>query len=76
VRYAYQVQGTSADGQNWTVIGVVHTTGLGEFMDAPALAMRDAFMKLTDGRAQYGRPGVGCRGPYEVTSLSITRQAE
>lgn len=74
MRYAYRVQGTAADGQTWDVAGEVVTNGLGEFMDTPSLAMRDAFMKLTGGRAQYGKPGVGCRGPYRVTHLSISEQ--
>jgi hypothetical protein len=76
VRYAYQVRGTAADGQTWDVTGVVVTNGLGEFMDTPNLSMRDAFMKLTEGRAQYGKPGLGCRGPYRVTHLSITEQLD
>lgn len=34
-------------------------------------AMFDSFMKLTQGYAIFGRPGVGCKGPYDITQVLI-----
>lgn len=66
-KYDYRMDGTAADGQTWSTQGTV----VCEFGDALFNATRDSFRLLTDGRAVYGKPGVGCVGPYNVTRLSI-----
>jgi len=67
-RYSYTVEGAAADGQTYVCCGQVQTE---EFTDSFMLAMRAAFGQLTQGKAQYGKPGVGCRGPYTITRVVL-----
>jgi hypothetical protein len=74
-RFNYTVVGGAAHdnvigGQTWTVEGVLEAT-MGDFMDLSERAMRAAFEQLTQGKAVYGKPGVGCRGPYRIILLKI-----
>ena len=74
VRYSYEIKGKAANGQTWTVNGYLNTIKQGDFYLAPHMAIKDAFEKLTDGKAVYGQPGVGCNGPYEFTRLLIEKE--
>lgn len=65
--YTYSVKGTAAKGQTWVTSGVVTC----DFMEAFNEAMRESFKTLTDGKAVYGTPGLGCNGPYNVTSFLL-----
>jgi hypothetical protein len=47
-----------------------------EFNDSFGYAMEETFRQLTNGRAVYGEPGVGCRGPYGIRSLLIEEVAQ
>lgn len=40
------------------------------------LTMKDTFEQLTQGRAIYGQPGVGCRGPYAIKRVLIEEQLQ
>ena len=71
--YHYTAKGQAAGGQTWSVCGTVTTEQEGDFPLAVDEAQRDAFMQLTNGKAVYGHPGVGCRGPYRITHFSIDR---
>lgn len=72
--YAYTVEGTGADGTTWKVEGTVANVSPGGFMDCFQKAMLASFSQLTAGKAIYGKPGVGCRGPYKVTKLMLEEQ--
>jgi hypothetical protein len=74
MRYSWQVCGTASQGQTWEATGTAETEKLGDFMMVPDRAMRDAFTQLTQGKAVYGKPGVGCSGPYRVTRLLIEEE--
>jgi len=67
--YSYKVRGVAADGQTWAVDGEVETLTGGELMFERI--MRSTFMKLTAGKAVFGKPGVGCRGPYSITHFQF-----
>lgn len=71
ITYVFEISGTAADGQTWTVKGETDVDRFGMFAQAIEDAQRFAFMQLTNGRAIYGKPGVGCKGPYTVTRLMI-----
>lgn len=71
-RYTFCVQGKAADGQSWKVEGDVVSERAGDFQLVLNSAMERSFFQLTRGKAVFGRPGVGCRGPYSITSLSVT----
>lgn len=67
-KYNYEISGTDANGNEWATTGVVNC----EFVDVFRSATGDAFFKLTRGKAVYGKPGVGCRGPYQVHLVRLT----
>ena len=69
--YRYVIKGTDVAGKQWTVTGIINTVRQGDFALVPELAMKQAFLKLTGGQAQFGSPGVGCKGPYRFTSMLI-----
>jgi len=68
-RYTYRIEGLDADGRIWATEGEVTA----EFAEAITQAMRQSFDRLTQGKAIYGEPGKGCRGPYDVTRVLIDR---
>jgi len=72
--YAYTVSGTAAGGQTWTVKGTANGVQ-GDFPHIVSGVLRELFGKLTSGKAVYGKPGVGCNGPYQITKLVIERSA-
>ena len=72
ITYEYQIEGSGAGGQTWSTAGSIEVTGRGDFMNAVTEAMRGSFVLLTDGKAIYGHPGVGCSGPYSITKLIIS----
>jgi hypothetical protein len=65
--------GTAAGDQIWTTTGVVEIDGMGNFPEVPKLAQRDSFLQLTQGKAVYAKPGIGCRGPYTIIKMLIER---
>jgi hypothetical protein len=73
ITYRYTVEGVAADDQSWSASGEVTVGREGDFQLALLEAQREAFTQLTQGRAVYGKPGVGCRGPYKITKLTIER---
>lgn len=71
VKYKYELNGTAAQEQTWTVVGEIEIAGMGDFPSVPQVAMMRAFEQLTRGKATYGNPGVGCVGPYRVSKLTV-----
>lgn len=72
--YKYEVRGEGraiAGPNTWLVSGHVTTERQGDFALVPDQAMHAAFTALTEGRAVYGHPGAGCRGPYRIKRLLI-----
>lgn len=66
--YRFTIEGTAGDGQSWTTSGPVS----GDFPKVLEDAMYASFEQLTKGKAVYGRPGVGCRGPYKIRTFTLT----
>ena len=69
VRYRYTIEGTSSHN-TWEHSGVIEALP-GLFPAVAMDAMRETFMALTKGKAVFGKPGVGCDGPYTATRLEI-----
>ena len=66
--WQYTVSGKAAGGDTWATSGTVHC----EFSESFKASMRAAFEAVTDGRAEYGKPGQGgCKGPYSIKSVLI-----
>lgn len=66
--FHYTMKGDDANGQQWEHSGdievepaFVHTV--------LSLAMIESFRALTEGKAVFGQPGKGCRGPYRITEF-------
>jgi hypothetical protein len=76
MKYRYEVNGTAAQGQTWTCSGYIGDVQAGQFPEVQFIAMKLAFTQLTQGLAVYGKPGVGCEGPYAVTKLLIELEEE
>lgn len=73
--FKYQVEGTAADDQTWTVVGKINNFREGQFFDAVHAAGAESLRQLTNGKAVYGQPGVGCNGPYKINKLVIERMS-
>jgi len=72
--YKWTVNGTGSDN-TWSVQGETKASP-SEFPQLFDRIMREVFTRLTQGKAIYGQPGVGgCRGPYDVISILIIREA-
>lgn len=63
----YEISGTGGDGQTWATEGTITC----EYAEVFNVAARSSFEKLTAGKAVFGKPGVGCRGPYDVHLVLI-----
>lgn len=74
IRYRYSVSGEAARGQTWSVAGIIEREQAGMFGALPELVMRETFLKLTEGQAVFGHPGLGCIGPYRVTDFTIQEE--
>lgn len=68
--YSYTVQGSGGDGGSFLIEGTLESPFGGELFDA---VMARSFDALTHGKAVYGSPGVGCRGPYEIDRIIIAQ---
>jgi len=68
--YCYTTAGIAARGQSWKVTGEVEDKDH-DLMAVVQEAMKETFGKLTQGKAIYGQPGVGCQGPYSVIRFSV-----
>jgi hypothetical protein len=70
VIYKYTFRGTAALGQSWQTTGYVSATP-GNFGGVVEQAQAASFRQLTQGKAVYGKPGVGCKGPYTITKFTV-----
>lgn len=74
--YDFQVTVRDRDDRRHNIVGYA-TVQTGDFRSAMDEAMRYSFEKLTGGEgALFGHPGErGCRGPYRIDRVEITRRA-
>jgi hypothetical protein len=70
--YNFQIEGSSANSQTWITSGKVYC----EFADAFNRAMSETFEQLTNGKAIFGNPGIGCRGPYDIHRVIIEQEKQ
>jgi hypothetical protein len=71
--WKWEIEGTAAKGQTWKCHGGLAGVRPGEFHSLPSKAMGSVLQALTNGNAVYGKPGVGCEGPYTVTRFLLER---
>ena len=65
--WSYQVLGQAADGTAWQTSGTVESDAANVW----ERVMIQTFHALTHGKAIYGKPGVGCKGPYDIKSVRV-----
>jgi len=66
----FKVEGTAHGGQTYTCEGRVNAN-IADVPDCFMDVMRASFHQLTSGKAVFGQPGIGCRGPYTVTRIEL-----
>jgi hypothetical protein len=69
--FRYTVSGTARHDQTWTVNGTSLMPSSGVISDMVDDIMHAVFTARTQGKAIYGKPGVGCEGPYRITKLVL-----
>jgi hypothetical protein len=74
IRYQYRLEGGAINKQTWSASRTIQIEKAGDFAEVPDRAIREAFLKLTTGKAVYGKPGVGCKGPYSIKRLVIEEE--
>lgn len=70
--YHFEIEGAAADEQTWKTSGDITDTN-NAIMDVFDTMMRMSFEQLTKGKAVFGKPGAGCRGPYDITRVTLQR---
>jgi hypothetical protein len=65
--WTYEVKGTTGDGVSWQHSGSLEA----KQQEIYERVMVASFHALTTGKAVYGRPGLGCKGPYDITFLKL-----
>lgn len=74
VAYSFTVEGTARNEQTWKTEGGIIVEKEGDFPNAVKMAMEKSFDQLTNGKAVFGFPGLGCSGPYKIQRLVVERQ--
>ena len=72
-RYNWSMSGTGAHDHTWETSGNTEINP-GQFDTIMGTAMIETFEMLTQGKAVYGKPGVGCYGPYRIKRFLIEEQ--
>jgi len=70
--YNFEFRGTAANNQTWWTTGTVEDNA-NDIMAVFNTAMRLSFQQVTQGRAIYGQPGIGCHGPYDIERIHIEK---
>lgn len=70
--YNYEMRGTATNDQTWRTSGTL-TDRVNDLSAVFDMMIRDSFAQLTNGRAVFGKPGVGCSGPYQINRIVIER---
>jgi hypothetical protein len=70
--YKFEMEGTAAGGQTWKTSGDIDDNA-NDLVAVFDTAMRKTFHQLTSGKAVFGKPGIGCAGPYDVQRFVLTQ---
>lgn len=73
--YRWTFSGTTGTGGTWTTAGVTRG-GPRDIVSAFMDAGQQSFEQLTQGKAIFGQPGVGCEGPYNITRAELTAKED
>lgn len=71
-KYKYEMTGTGANDATWKTTGEAETA-TADIFSVFNHALRDSFNQLTQGKAEYGNPGKGCAGPYEILTFKLDK---
>ena len=68
----FKIIGSAANGQTFECCGKIDNADWTDH-DLLGKAMLDSYHQLTSGKAVFGKPGVGCRGPYKIQCIALQR---
>ena len=71
--WKWTVEGAAADDQAFICSGDLTADIAVDGAKFIESALRGTFAQLTHSKAVFGRPGVGCRGPYTTTRVVFER---
>ena len=71
-RFHFACRGLDANQEIWGITGTVES----EWADSFIKINKKIFQELTQGKAIYEQPGKGCKGPYSIITLMITREKQ
>lgn len=66
----YTCSGTDATGKEWEVTGILQGTNPIDHDVVNQLGSA-VFNQLTQGKARFGHPGEGCKGPYSIKLVTL-----
>ena len=67
--WSYTISGLAGGGQTWETSGTVVNDAVNAFSDA----LEESFRQLTNGKAIFGKPGLGCHGPYTILKVTFQK---
>lgn len=67
--YSFLIEGTASDG-TWTTKGTIDAQNA-DIVGVVSMVLRESFGQLTQGKAVFGMPGMGCKGPYDIHKIVI-----
>lgn len=68
-RFSYEIKGQDVNGVDWAYEGTADVPVFEGFPGVAMQATQNVFKQLTEGKAVFGKPGVGCKGPYKITEF-------
>lgn len=72
--WKFTFEGTDSVGESWRTECEV-AAERGDLEGAFINARHKSFRELTQGAAVYGKPGVGCKGPYRIQKVTMEAQS-
>jgi len=69
--YRWNISGVDANLNAYHTSGVANHDTDRHLLEVMAQALQESFEQLTEGRAQFGKPGVGCKGPYTIIAMTF-----
>lgn len=71
-RWRYELGGLDGAGRQFKVDGTFDQGDEESFQQTITEAQRHAYLAMTGGKTEYGKPGAGaCRGPYKFQRIVV-----
>lgn len=74
--YRYFVDGSDVNGEAFQITGYVDAVAGDVWTKVPEVIGSEVFIQLTNGKAVFGKPGLTCKGPYTIDTITIKLRKE